>query len=188
LKIIFDRFQQLDEPQSSGTKGFGLGLSIVKQLALMNLGKVEVQSEPGKGSTFSFTLPTFDPQRILACHLESVRAIEGAGDLWMLHIRSRDEALDVQMLRRLVSSLCYPMDLVLQDADGRTVNALGVSSDAGAWANRLRAALARLDLSGGQKKVGELEIKTEGPWLRDADVATLSDTLLGCLGAGSCHV
>jgi PAS domain S-box-containing protein len=58
--IIFDRFRQLEEGylnrKSSGT---GLGLSIVKGLVNLMNGKIWLESEPGKGSIFQFTLPYF---------------------------------------------------------------------------------------------------------------------------------
>ena len=38
-------------------RGIGLGLVVVKNLVEVNGGRVEVQSEPGKGTTFSITLP-----------------------------------------------------------------------------------------------------------------------------------
>lgn len=188
LKLIFDRFKQLNETSSAETKGFGLGLSIVKQLAWLNLGKIEVQSEVGKGSSFAFTLPAFDLRRIIACYLENIKALEEPESLWMLHISARNGTLEPQMLRRLVSSFSYPMDLVLLDVDTQTVDVVGVSRDADAWANRLRGAIEKFNRSIGQQTSADLEIKTAGPWLRDVDTGALSESLLESLSIRSCHV
>lgn len=185
LKVIFERFRQLQEPVLSGTKGFGLGLSIVKQLTWLNLGAIEVQSEPGKGSTFSFTLPANNLPRILACYIESIQILEKTNDLQMLHVCSSGDA-DPSMLRRLISSCCYPMDLVLLSPGESAVNALGVCGDSEAWANRLREATARFYKSIGQQPT-ELEIKIRGRWMRDGDKAQLNAALLEALGTRNCY-
>lgn len=187
LKIIFNRFQQLDDSQSSDSKGFGLGLSIVKQLTWLNLGKVEVQSELGVGSTFSFTVPALDERRILACYFDSIQSLEDAGDLWMLQIRTRNESLDATQLRRLISTSCYPMDLIFQDAGEHLLHLLGVSRDPEAWADRLRDSIARFGRSVGQRDILEVSIKAQGPWSRDMERSKLSDALIECTATRSYH-
>lgn len=57
LTTIFDELVQLKSPQRAKTGGTGMGLAISKRLVELMGGKLEVFSEPGKGSTFSFTLP-----------------------------------------------------------------------------------------------------------------------------------
>lgn len=64
-KQIFDRFKQLDNSVHQSTKGFGLGLSITKQLVDLNFGELTVESEVGFGSTYAFTLPMDQPAEIL---------------------------------------------------------------------------------------------------------------------------
>jgi CheY-like chemotaxis protein len=56
--IIFERFKQINDLNlTNRCKGTGLGLSIVKSLVGLMNGKVWVESTPGTGSTFYFTLP-----------------------------------------------------------------------------------------------------------------------------------
>jgi two-component system CheB/CheR fusion protein len=57
LKLIFDGFYQLDNPARELTKGLGLGLSIVEQLARLLEHDLDVQSKAGKGSLFAVQVP-----------------------------------------------------------------------------------------------------------------------------------
>jgi len=54
---IFDRFYQVEKSLTRAHEGMGLGLSIVKGMVELWGGQVWVESEMGKGSTFSFTIP-----------------------------------------------------------------------------------------------------------------------------------
>ncbi len=56
-KKIFEEFQQADSSITRSKGGTGLGLAISKRIIEMHGGRIWVESEPGKGSTFSFTLP-----------------------------------------------------------------------------------------------------------------------------------
>jgi len=58
LPNIFNHFYKADKSRQRGHGGSGIGLAIVKQLVEAHGGKVWVESEVGKGSTFYFTLPT----------------------------------------------------------------------------------------------------------------------------------
>ena len=57
LPRLFERFYRVDSGRSRDMGGTGLGLSIVKHLVEAMGGEVSVESAPGKGSTFAFTLP-----------------------------------------------------------------------------------------------------------------------------------
>ncbi|MBI4487488.1 MAG: GAF domain-containing protein [Deltaproteobacteria bacterium] len=57
LEKIFDQFHQLKEAHTGNFSGAGLGLNIVKRYLELMQGEIRVDSQPGSGSTFTFTLP-----------------------------------------------------------------------------------------------------------------------------------
>jgi signal transduction histidine kinase len=58
---IFDRFHRVEDDLARRVSGTGLGLAICKCLVVAHGGRIWVESVPGVGSTFSFTLPICDP-------------------------------------------------------------------------------------------------------------------------------
>jgi signal transduction histidine kinase len=54
---VFEEFRQVGRHYTNKQEGTGLGLSLTKRFVELHGGTIRVQSEPGQGSTFSFTLP-----------------------------------------------------------------------------------------------------------------------------------
>jgi signal transduction histidine kinase len=56
-ETVFDKFYQVGQRQAGGLEGTGLGLAITRRLVAEHGGSIHLESEPGKGSRFTFTIP-----------------------------------------------------------------------------------------------------------------------------------
>jgi signal transduction histidine kinase len=62
---VFSRFFQVDSSSTREYSGFGLGLSIVKEIVIAHGGEVNIESESGRGTRFVVRLPVFEEERNL---------------------------------------------------------------------------------------------------------------------------
>src|SRR3989338_7557672 len=56
---LFNKFQRIDDHMTKKERGIGLGLAIVKKIVDMHKGEIKVESELGKGSTFTVIQPKY---------------------------------------------------------------------------------------------------------------------------------
>jgi len=64
LPHIFDRFYRAEKSRTrSSTSGFGLGLSIADWIGKKHNGRIDVESNEGKGTTFTVRLPLTQPEQ-----------------------------------------------------------------------------------------------------------------------------
>ena len=99
-KVIFDSFSQADESTTRLYGGSGLGLTITAKLVRMMGGRISVESEPGRGSTFSFTA-AFGLTDRTATAIPRVLHLE-AKDLPVLVVD--DNATNRRVLERILTS------------------------------------------------------------------------------------
>lgn len=64
LHKIFDRYYRIDDLQVKNASGFGIGLYLCADIVERHHGEIGLESEPGKGSRFFFTLPVDAPSKI----------------------------------------------------------------------------------------------------------------------------
>lgn len=178
---IFDRFTQVDLEGPESTKGFGLGLNIVKEMVGLNFGTITVHSESGRGSTFAFTLPLARPsdvaRRFLAHSLSKNPECTSATLVrTQVHESADQEACDD--IDRFLNYVVRPDQLLLRTADRNWVIIQMADGDAsedlrrrieGAWtdANRNRV----------KGPLPELETGRLGTWPANTE----TDALLACL-------
>jgi signal transduction histidine kinase len=83
LDLIFQRFYQADKSLSRNSEGTGIGLSLIKSIVELHGGNISVESEVGKGSTFTVELP--------ARTIENARDVEKSSPLF-----NKVEMLDIE--------------------------------------------------------------------------------------------
>ncbi len=121
ISQIFERFQQVeDHHRMASCKGFGLGLSIARALAALNLGGLEVSSKEGLGSRFSVLVPIARVESILSCYFEQrLSMIDDNPALSLFEVYADNE--ENEMVDELLSSCVKSFDLVLKTQENRWI-------------------------------------------------------------------
>jgi PAS domain S-box-containing protein len=110
IENIFDNFQQATSGTARLYGGTGLGLAIVKQLVESQGGSVEVKSQVGKGSTFSFTLTFKKTTEKVEKESDNDIIIEkGAGNIKILV--AEDVVLNQLLMKTLLEEYGFQMDI-----------------------------------------------------------------------------
>ncbi|TWT74516.1 Non-motile and phage-resistance protein [Posidoniimonas polymericola] len=164
LKKIFQRFEQLSNAGGIASKGFGLGLNIAHMLCRLNLGELSVESEVGKGSTFSFTIPVAEPDEVLRRWL---RGHPGAPELRLKELRV-DEAVSEQSADELDNFLnCFVRrgDLLLRVGERAWLVVMAVGSvEAAQWCDRMKQELQRANRNRPLGPLPDFEVTLRCVW------------------------
>ncbi len=128
LKTIFQRFTQIDASSTRKEGGTGLGLAIVKQLVSFMGGEVSVESRPGEGSEFSFSLAfrkagdvTAD-QSQEACRIgpddrrRSLRSVDDSDSLKRI-LLVEDNVINQKVAQAMLEKMGYEIDVAVNGAE-----------------------------------------------------------------------
>lgn len=178
LALIFDRFQQAGRSVRSAPKGFGLGLSIARELVHLGYGTLDVASTPGQGSIFSFTVPIDDPPRLFARvlerhsgHVTLLRVVCKVGS-HVLAGESVDEFLQLSGHARDFTYRTSPESWVVLTAGGPDETAERI--------DKLRREWDEQNRNRPQGRLPDLRLRAAGTW--HLEPATGHETLLAELG------
>lgn len=180
-QAIFRRFKQLGDPLYSSTKGFGLGLNIAKELVELNLGHITLASQPGVGSTFSFTLPRADPQEVMSRYLTRIEHLrDGSPHVTLLQV-DVSEPVSAAMLTDVnvfLSCLLSATDLLFHIRPTTWLVVVPVEeSEIGAFRERTHREFCASNRNRMGKPLPELSLKVLGGWVVSQD----QDEILNCL-------
>jgi hypothetical protein len=149
LDAIFEKFHQVEGSLKRSVSGTGLGLAIAKGLVEAHQGKIWVESEVGKGSTFTFTLPVSEGEKRdlyfrFILDKEFHRAQENDAPLTLFLIQVLDErgegkeVLLNQLEESVKQCLCRKADILLRREKEKILAALCEANLKGAQVIRQR--------------------------------------------------
>jgi len=112
LPDIFDRFRQAEDSITRKYGGTGLGLAIAKDLISLQGGEIAVESTPGSGTVFRFTIPY---EIAASVNAPAIKQSIGSGNADYRHIRVlvvEDNEMNQSLLRHLLTGWRLSFDMV----------------------------------------------------------------------------
>lgn len=159
LAKLFNKFTQFGRTYGPGEKGTGLGLAICKGLVELHGGRIWAESNVGKGTRFSFTIPRAGFEEIFREYVKNgitesqdkdapfsilVSRIDNFGALKKKYGMAKPYLLLEQLLNIMKKSLMRSTDATLKDSGEAAILLPGTNKNGvGAVESRLRAAITK---------------------------------------------
>ncbi len=163
LKTIFERFTQVGSGSKASIKGFGLGLSIAKDLTRLNFGEIRVESTLGKGSAFIFALPRYNWSEIAERYLSLLHGAKSDVRVSGLEVTLAEEG-SLDSVRGFLASACRPEDLILGDGEETRLILLGQTDSPEDWAERIRETRVQYMKRDSMLHIPEIQIAVVNMW------------------------
>ena len=138
---IFQEFQQVDGSHARQYEGTGLGLALTRKLVELHGGSLWVESEPGKGSSFFFTLPITEKNIREAYSVPEISGREAAEEVRSVREGEQDVVLVVEDDPRSFELI----SMYLEEAGYRVVHAV-TGGEALPMAQAVQPAIIALDI------------------------------------------
>jgi signal transduction histidine kinase len=182
VKLIFDRFHQIPDDKKREKDGFGLGLHIASEFVRVNFGTLMVESEPQKGSTFAFTLPVFDVDRLVPLHFEFLKTSRHSFQNVAIALATAEEA-DIASYadaERLLNRQLRSYDLLLRVRPGNWL--VCVACDEGELSqisDRILSAYSESSRARPEKPLPDMRFRPIGMWALASRPDALRDAIHG---------
>lgn len=192
IERLFGRTHRVPAGRGAKGMGLGLGLSIARELSCLNFGRISAVSEPGRGATFSFTVPIDDRHAVLEHFFASITDAEYLDPrIAMLRV-SIPRGRDPEEPGNFLASATHPTDLVLPartddpSDTGRAWWLLGCTSSVDRWVDRLRET-RRSQMAGAPGRLGDLTVRVLGNWAIPDQLGAASERIGRMLSDGHCR-
>ncbi len=184
-RAIFRRFKQLGESIRSSTKGFGLGLNIAKELVELNLGEITVESQIGRGSTFSFTLPPADPPEVLRRYLKRTKYLRNGSSKLALIQADVDDLTSATLaddVYGFMGGLLGSADLLFRIGPARWLVVLPVAeSEIAAFREQVGKAISEANRNRFGEPLPDIRLEVLGEWRATDDPDEILNRLSAAL-------
>lgn len=189
LKKLFQQFRQQGTTVRAGTRGFGLGLDIAHALVRLNFGEMNVLSELGKGSTFSFTVPVAEVGKLLPRYLHHVQEYRGDNafvSIVDVSAQGSGEGAALDDVEPFLQHQIRRTDLIFPAGGRRWLLVVPTyTKDLGSLLHRILKAREEANRNRPSGQLPLLTLNVDGTWRVDEDLEDFLSVFHDALSAGS---